>query len=286
MVDRKMEENIAQFCGVTGASVKDAKKFLDKYKRVDVAIDAYYGDPAALASTPTRAPAPAAASSSKLNTLFDKYKDPDGDEITVDGTLRLCADLGVDPEDVVLLAVACELKSPRVGEWNRAGWLEGWKSIGCDTLPTMKSALTRLRTRLGSDAAYFTKVYNHTFEFARQEGQRSIGIETAQAFWALLLPHGMAGGALAYTPTADGDGDGDVDMSGSGGLRAEHIDWWFEFLSERGGKGVSKDTWVMFLDFIRTTDARFASYDMEAAWPSTIDDFVEWARARVAAGAS
>ncbi|KAJ6578672.1 hypothetical protein DFH09DRAFT_346209 [Mycena vulgaris] len=129
MVDRKMEENIAQFCGVTGASVKDAKKFLDKYKRVDVAIDAYYGDPAALAAVP-KASVPA-ASTSKLNALFDKYKDPDGAEISVDGTIRLCADLDVNPEDVVLLAVAYELKSPRVGEWNRPGWLEGWKNIGC-----------------------------------------------------------------------------------------------------------------------------------------------------------
>ncbi len=31
---------------------------------------------------------------------------PDDDDITVDGTIKLCEDLGVDPEDVVLLAVA------------------------------------------------------------------------------------------------------------------------------------------------------------------------------------
>lgn len=56
--------------------------------------------------------------------------DPDGDEITIDGTIKLCEDLGVDPEDVVLLAVAWELKSPRMGEWTRKGWLDGWKTIG------------------------------------------------------------------------------------------------------------------------------------------------------------
>ncbi|KAJ7447330.1 Cullin binding-domain-containing protein [Mycena galericulata] len=284
MVDRKMEENIAQFCGVTGASVKDAKKFLEKYKRVDVAVDAYYNDPNAL-STPTRH-APPAASTSKLNTLFDKYKgtDPDGAEITVDGTIALCADLGVNPEDVVLLAVAYELKSPRVGEWNRAGWVEGWKNIGCDTLPAMKSALPRLRTKLGQDADYFQKVYNHTFEFARMEGQRSIAIDTATAFWGLLLPHGMAGGALSHIAPEGGDG-GRMQVDDVDAFSDEHVQWWFEFLQERGGKGVSKDTWVMFHDFIRTIDARFETYDMEAAWPSTIDDFVEWARARVAAGA-
>lgn len=37
----------------------------------------------------------------------------------------------MDPEDVVLLAVAYDLKSPRMGEWSRKGWLEGWKALGC-----------------------------------------------------------------------------------------------------------------------------------------------------------
>ena len=88
-----------------------------------------------------------APSTSKLNQLFDVYKgaqsvtivaraltlcppDADGEDITVNGTIKLCEDLGVDPEDVVLLAIAYELKSPSMGEWNRKGWVDGWKSIG------------------------------------------------------------------------------------------------------------------------------------------------------------
>jgi hypothetical protein len=68
--------------------------------------------------------------------------DPDGDDITVDGTIKLCEDLSVNPEDVVLLAVAFELKSPRVGEWNKKGWTDGWKNVGfvpCDALPCASS---------------------------------------------------------------------------------------------------------------------------------------------------
>ena len=56
--------------------------------------------------------------------------DEGSDEITIDGTIKLCEDLEVDPEDVVMLAVAYELKSPKVGEWARAGWVEGWKGLG------------------------------------------------------------------------------------------------------------------------------------------------------------
>ncbi|TFK29171.1 hypothetical protein FA15DRAFT_429039 [Coprinopsis marcescibilis] len=74
--------------------------------------------------------APSAPSTSKLNALFDKYKDPNSDEISIDGTISLCEDLNVDPEDVVMLAVATELKSPRIGEWTRQGWVDGWKALG------------------------------------------------------------------------------------------------------------------------------------------------------------
>jgi DCN1-like protein 1/2 len=60
------------------------------------------------------------------------------------------------------------------------------------------------------------------------------------------------------------------------------------------GKAVSRDTWVLFIDFLRSIDADFKEHDEEgesarmgqgfsadclvAAWPSTIDAFVEFAR--------
>jgi DCN1-like protein 1/2 len=54
--------------------VKDAKRFLDKYKRVDIAMDAFYNDPAAMSVTPKHQGVSSAPSTSKLNMLFDKYK--------------------------------------------------------------------------------------------------------------------------------------------------------------------------------------------------------------------
>ncbi|KAL0952666.1 hypothetical protein HGRIS_006909 [Hohenbuehelia grisea] len=275
-----MEDQVAQFCGVTGASVKDARRFIERHKRLDYAIDAYYNDPNAFSAVSTpRRQEPAAPSTSKLNSLFDTYKDPDSEYITVDGTIKLCEDLSVDPEDVVLLAVAYELKSTKMAEWNKKGWVDGWKSLGCDTISAMRVTIMGLRDKLGNDAAYFQKVYNHTFDFARSEGQRSLAIDTAQAFWSLLLPHGLQGGALSHIRSRDNDND--ETMVDEEGWKTEYTQWWFEFLAEKGGKGVSKDTWVMFLEFVRTIDSKFEMYDMEAAWPSTIDDFVEWSKARL-----
>jgi len=174
MVDKKMEENIVQFCGVTGASTKDAKKFLDRHKRLEVAIDAYYNDSMAVSATARAQASVTTPSTSKLNSLFDKYKDSSGD-ILADGTINFCQDLGVHPEDVVLLAVAFELKSPRIGQWTKQGWTDGWKSLRCDSISAMKEALPRLRTKLASEPEYFQKVYIHTFNFARSDGQRSLG---------------------------------------------------------------------------------------------------------------
>ena len=280
----RSDEALTQFIGLTGASPKDAKKFLDRYKRLDLAVDAFFDDPNAMASVRRQPDAPA-PSTSKLNTLFDKYKDPEGSDITINGTIQMCEDLEVDPEDVVLLAIAYELKSPRVGEWSKKGWVEGWKRIGCDNIADMKTALTRLRNQLGSDPKYFQKVYGHTFDFARSEGQRSLGLETAQAYWSLLLPYGLEHGALSHVSSTRDDENSDeedVDMDASEeGWKPEYTEWWFEFLNEKGGKGVSKDTWSMFLDFVRTVDSKFEKYDPEAAWPSTIDDFVDWAKARL-----
>ncbi|KAG6890131.1 hypothetical protein C0995_011424 [Termitomyces sp. Mi166 len=220
-------------------------------------MDAYYNNPHEF-NAPTRHQ-PVPASGSKLTTVFNKYKglisflcDPDGDEITVDGTIKLCGDLVVDPEDVVLLAVAFELKSPGIGRWTKQGWTEGWKALGVDSIPAMRAILPQLRAKLSNDPTYFRKVYNHTFNFA---------IDTAQAFWALLLPHGLKGSALSHIK--DESSDGDVSMEYEEGWKPEYVEWWFDFLSEKGVKGVSKDTWVMFLDFLRSIDSKFSNYNLE-----------------------
>lgn len=106
-------------------------------------------------------------------------------------------------------------------------------------------------------------------------------LEVAQAFWALLLPAGLQGGALAHIQSKDLDDD--IDMGKEEGWADEYVQWWFEFLNEKGCKGVSKDTWMMvsrvlirwlsvtflitsntqFLEFVRTIDSRFECYDME-----------------------
>ncbi|KZT00275.1 uncharacterized protein LAESUDRAFT_559923 [Laetiporus sulphureus 93-53] len=148
-----------------------------------------------------------------------------------------------------------------MGEWSRKGWVDGWKALGCDSISAMKSTLPRLRDKLGSDPEYFRRVYNFTFDFSRPAGQRSlgesamgcisatsihshIGLDMAEAFWALLIPHGLRGGALSHLRSGDGEEEG-AQTAEEEGWKEEYTQWWFDFLNEKGGRGVSKDTWQM-----------------------------------------
>ena len=70
------------------------------------------------------------------------------------------------------------------------------------------------------------------------------------------------------------------------GWRDDYVQWWFDFLNEKGGKGISRDTWIMvshisggpvscgltmhslfisaqFTEFVRTIDFKFEQYDIE-----------------------
>lgn len=57
------------------------------------------------------------------------------------------------------------------------------------------------------------------------------------------MPHGLHDGALSHIHSKDDDDDDD--MGEEQGWREEYVQWWFDFLKQKGGKGISKDTWVM-----------------------------------------
>lgn len=105
--------------------------------------------------------------------------------------MAMCEDLGVSPEDVVMLPLSFYLRSPSLGTFTRASFIEGWRAIAgprtkCDTLEAQRELLPKLRDELKSDAlvrgdlgagskqGLFGRVYEFTYAFARPEGQKSL----------------------------------------------------------------------------------------------------------------
>lgn len=86
----------------------------------------------------------------------------------------MCADLGVDPTDIVLLAISHELASKRMCEISKEGWLEGWTRNGCFDAASMKNIVATLRAKLKEDNAYFKTIYKYSFQLSLDENQRSL----------------------------------------------------------------------------------------------------------------
>ena len=51
------------------------------------------------------------------------------DTIGVEGTMRYMADLQVDLDDVATLTIAEALSSPTMGEFDREGFVQGWRAL-------------------------------------------------------------------------------------------------------------------------------------------------------------
>ncbi|KAL1925284.1 uncharacterized protein VTP21DRAFT_167 [Calcarisporiella thermophila] len=241
-------DKVRQFASLTNASERTAIRKLRQHNwSLEIALDAYFNDPTNLAGSNGDG-----VDMAKLTQVFETYKEPDEDAILVDGMVRYCNDLDVDPVDIVMLVIAYHLEATKMCEFKRSGFIRGWAKLRCDSIEKMRDAVPRLRDSL-KDEAIFKEVYHFTFTFGRSEGQKSLPLDIAIEFWRLLL----AG-------------------------RFQHLDLWIQFLEEKHKKAISKDTWSLLLDFIHQINEDLSNHDPEGAWPVLIDDFVEYAREKLA----
>ncbi|ORX33517.1 Cullin binding-domain-containing protein [Kockovaella imperatae] len=253
------------------SSLADAQKLVKKHRTVEGAIEAFYSDPSMQRHATTTKEDK--TKEKKLGDVWEKFKDPsDPKLIKIDGTMQLCEELDIDPStDSVLFCLAADLGSKVTGEWEKGPWVSGWSSMpgNIDSIEGMKARLPALREKLNTEPAYFKKVYMHTFDLVKAPGARTLALDTAIDMWTLFIPPALQASpsALSHLPS-----------STTSLFSMQDFESWIEFQRQRG-KAVSKDTWTLFIDFVRTIDADFKDYDEEAAWPSTIDDFVEHVRA-------
>jgi DCN1-like protein 1/2 len=102
--------------------------------------------------------------------------DPDKkDCITVDGTMNLCQDLGIDPTQLDFLLVSYHLGSKQMGEFTRQPFVDGCVALECYSVDQLKQSLATTFKNDLQDPAYFRKVYNYAFLFGRQTGQKNLG---------------------------------------------------------------------------------------------------------------
>ncbi|KAL6399210.1 putative SCRO protein [Ilyonectria robusta] len=247
---------IAQFVALTGASERHATRYLKAASfKMNEAVDSYFSS-----NNDTKGPSPL---ETKLESLFASLQDAsdEKDKLELDSTMAyLTEKLKVSLEDAELFVALEVVQAPTVGVITKKGYVDGWKVTGVGATHQEHAAyIQKLISSLSKDTALFKKVYRHTFVAGRENDQKALSLENAVIYWGILF---SAPGMAWKTKSHD------------------FLELWKSFLSEKWTRSVNRDMWNMALEFALKTmsDETLAFWNEDGAWPSVIDDFVEWCK--------
>jgi DCN1-like protein 1/2 len=250
-LSKGQRDKVSQLAAITGASTRAAVECLQVSGWVmEAAVDCWYSSGMAQA---VEGAAPR-VDRTAITQLYQHYKDPDTEAVLAEGIMKLCEDLGIEPEDTVMLVLSWHLKAAAMGEFSREEFEGGLGRLAVDSLDKLRDKLPALRAQLDDPASY-RDIYNFAYGFSCEKGQKCVQLEMALAMWQILAPP----------------------------QRWRYIEDWCEFLRKHHGRAVSRDTWTQLLDFMLNIKPDFSNYDENGAWPYLVDEFVTQTKAKQAA---
>ncbi|PZC86408.1 DCN1-like protein 3 [Helicoverpa armigera] len=190
-------------------------------------------------------------SESKINQLFDQYKDSLEDAILAEGIENLCNDLQLNPDDFKVLVLAWKLNASQMCRFTKSEFIQGLKNMKTESIKGIQHKLNEITSELKRDTEQFKDLYRFTFKFGLDvsTGQRILPTDIAIVLWRLVFTNN----------------------------EPPILDRWLLYLEKNPHiRGIPKDTWYMFLNFCEFIGDDLSSYDDTEAWPSLFDDFVEY----------
>lgn len=185
---------------------------------------------------------------SSIMNFYNRYVDHEIGFISAEGIEKLCDDLELDPEDFRVLVLAYSLNAEVMCRFTEDEFVKGCKHLDIHNIESMKAAIPRLLDTVKNKS--FGPFYRWAFKFAldTETGQRTLPTELAVSLWKLVFSQNY--------PSL--------------------LEKWLFFLEHNCSvKGISKDTWDMFLVFTDQIQGDLSKYDDTEAWPSLLDEFVE-----------
>jgi len=79
---------------------------------------------------------------------------------------KFCEDIGVEPENIVMLVLAYKMGATQMGFFSQQEWLKGLTELDCDSAAKMVVKLDYLRSIL-NDPNSFKSIYRYAYDFAK-----------------------------------------------------------------------------------------------------------------------
>lgn len=95
----------------------------------------------------------------RVQKLFDMYKDAVDDLILIDGIERLCSDLQMSPEEFRILILAWKCDAHQMCRFTRSEFTDGCHALQADSVSLMKNKLSELANDLNDNTEEFKNLY-------------------------------------------------------------------------------------------------------------------------------
>ncbi|GAA5872480.1 hypothetical protein JCM3774_006834 [Rhodotorula dairenensis] len=193
--------------------------------------------------------------------FFDQYADEDApDKMGAEGIEKLFEDmsLSMDGSYPMLLAYKVDAEPGSFGSFLRSDFERAFKAEKITSPSQLSASLQKLYDDVldsASDPAEFRKFYAFLFPFLKSEGAKTLPAEMAIPLWSISIAQ-----------------------------RYDLAQLFVEFAESQGSafKAVSADVWTQLLEFCQSVEPDLTGWSEDDAWPSTIDAFVEWKKAKSA----
>ncbi|KAF8831793.1 hypothetical protein HHX47_DHR1000903 [Lentinula edodes] len=217
--------------------------------------------------------------------LFQKYADADDcSVIGPAGLEELCNEAKIPMDGAMPLILAWQLDAKEMGTFTKDEWLKGTAKLRISTLPSLVIALSELDDLLISDKSpvksnpktdpydrgtylnyaknvkdAYQKLYIFCFSLAKPEQSRNIDMEVSSSFLPLLCCS-FTNGILSHGKTSTA--------------------LWSVILAPKYPIMQEVLEFIAMLEFCETVKVDLQDYESDGAWPTLLDDFVMWKKAR------